>query len=66
METRSWLVTAFVTYRKLCKKYGLWAYFFASRSTENSLGFNDSLDFKTHSSMKKLNQNLQNENHTAS
>lgn len=56
MEIWSWLVTAFVAYRKLCKKYGLWAYFFAGRSTENSLGFNDSLDFKTHSSIKKPNQ----------
>lgn len=54
METWSWLVTVSVTYRILCKKYGLRAFFLPA---ENSLGFNDSLDFETHSSMKKPDQN---------
>lgn len=59
METWSWLVTAFVAYKKSenyvkSMDYGL---IFLPAEVKEIIGFNDSLDFETHSSMMKPNQN---------
>lgn len=59
METWSWLVTAFVAY-KILENYVKnmdYRLIFLPAEVKESIGFNDSLEFETYSSMMKPNQN---------